>query len=71
MVNRISNLIKEMNQKELITASGEQGKIKRLIRLEEASDKLLRASAVTETLPERKPAIILPANKIRLQKIQA
>ena len=37
MVNRISNLIKEMNQKKLITASGEQGKIKRLIRLEDGS----------------------------------
>jgi hypothetical protein len=37
MVNRISNLIKEMNQKELITASGEQGKIKRLIRLQDGS----------------------------------
>jgi hypothetical protein len=37
MVNRISNLIKEMNRKELITASGEQGKIKRLIRLQDGS----------------------------------
>lgn len=37
MINKISNLIKEMNQKKLITASGEQGRIKRLIRLEDGS----------------------------------
>ena len=37
MINRISNLIKEMNQKKLITASGEQGKIKRLIKLKDNS----------------------------------
>lgn len=37
MMNKISNLIQKMNQKKLITASGEQGKIKRLIRPKDGS----------------------------------